>query len=160
MPYIKTTSLALIAAALILSVRGGELDLLREVQRDFKMGLFARQDQQGQEVGLANLNIFTDALGGAKAPPITHSSDPQHPYEINGETVSDFNTAIDKTCDFQKNDCSQLANGALKGQLSVSDCDDQSSRCKSVLSASATQTAFLSQVTVAGNNDFDFICEN
>ncbi|KAI0428269.1 hypothetical protein F5Y09DRAFT_313640 [Xylaria sp. FL1042] len=158
--YIKTTLLAVVAASLVLSVRGGELDLIQEVQRDFKMGLFARQEQQGQQIGLTNLNIFTDALGGAKAPPITLSSDPQHPYEINGDTAPDFSTAIDKTCDFQKNDCGELANGALKGQFSVADCDDQSSRCKSFLKASATQTAFLSQVTVAGNDDFDFICEN
>lgn len=78
---------------------------------------------------------------------------------INGEQ-SDFDTAIDKTCDFQKNACGEKANGDLKGQFSVSDCDDQSSQCKSFLKASATQTAFLSQVTVAGNDDFDFFCEN
>ncbi|KAI1427314.1 hypothetical protein F5Y12DRAFT_792623 [Xylaria sp. FL1777] len=130
MSYIKITLIALVAVALMLGVRGGELDLIQEVQRDFQMGLFARQDQEGQQVGLTNLNIFTEALGGAKAPPITRSDDPQHPYEINGETVSDFNTAIDKTCDFQKNDCGELANGALKGQFSVSDCDDQSSEPK------------------------------
>ncbi len=45
---------------------------------------------------------------------------------INGEQ-SDFDTAIDKTCDFQKNACGEKANGDLKGQFSVSDCDDQSS---------------------------------
>ncbi|GAW22484.1 hypothetical protein ANO14919_120210 [Xylariales sp. No.14919] len=137
---------------LALGVWGGE--------HDFSMNLFARQDQQGLAVGLTDLNTFTEALGDAKAPPITLSSDPDHPYAIEGENVPDFNTAVDKTCDFQKNDCAELANGALKGKFSVSDCDEQSSRCKNFLSASATQTAFLSRVTVAGNDDFDFLCEN
>ncbi|KAI0856394.1 hypothetical protein F4860DRAFT_493275 [Xylaria cubensis] len=151
---------AVVTAALMLGVWAGEPDLFYHMQRDSNIGLFARQDQSGGQIGLSNLNIFTQALGGAEAPPITLSDDPQHPYNVNGQQVSDFNTAIDKTCDFQKNDCSELANGAQKGQISVSDCDDQSSQCKSFLKASATQTAFLSMVTVAGNDDFDFICEN
>ncbi|KAI0487233.1 hypothetical protein F4859DRAFT_247661 [Xylaria cf. heliscus] len=160
MLYIKAKSMAVIAAVLTLGAWAGEPDLVYEIQRDFKMGLFARQDQQGTQIGATNLNIFTEALGGAEAPPITASTDPQHPYRINGEEVSDFNTAIDKTCDFQKNDCGELANGPQKGQFSVADCDEQSSRCKSFLKASATQTAFLSKVTVSGNDEFDFICEN
>ncbi|KAI1755976.1 hypothetical protein F4782DRAFT_487923 [Xylaria castorea] len=158
--YIGTKSIAVIAAVLMLGVWADEPDLLYQIQRDSNMGLFARQDQPGAQVGRANLNIFTQALGGAEAPPITLSSDPQHPYKVNEQEVSDFNTAIDKTCDFQKNDCSELANGAQKGQFSVADCDDQSSQCKSFLKASATQTAFLSMVTVTGNDEFDFICEN
>ncbi|KAI0874039.1 hypothetical protein GGS24DRAFT_358834 [Hypoxylon argillaceum] len=159
MLLIGTTSIAVVAAALILGAQAGELDLAGQIQWNPNTGLFARQDQQILQEGPANLNTFTEDLGGAAAPPITHSTDPQHPYEINGETVPDFNTAIDKTCDFQKNDCAELANGASKGQFDVSACDDQSNRCKSFLS-SATQTAFLSKVTVAGVEDFDFFCEN
>ncbi|KAI0454000.1 hypothetical protein F5B21DRAFT_477015 [Xylaria acuta] len=158
--YIGTKSIAVIAAVLMLGAWAGEPDLVYQIQRDSNMSLFARQDQQGAQVGLTNLNIFTQALGGVEAPPITLSTDPQHPYRINEEEVSDFNTAIDKTCDFQKNDCSELANGPKKGQFSVSQCDDQSSQCKSFLKAEATQTAFLSMVTVSGNDEFDFICEN
>ncbi|KAI1733838.1 hypothetical protein F4680DRAFT_454521 [Xylaria scruposa] len=159
---IEIKAAAVITAVLVLGAWAGEPDLLYHFQRDSNMGLFARQDQSGGQIGLTNLNacIFTQALGGAESPPITLSNDPQHPYRVNGEEVSDFNTAIDKTCDFQKNDCSELANNAQKGQFSVADCDDQSSECKSFLKASATQTAFLSMVTVAGNDDFDFICEN
>ncbi|KAI0436271.1 hypothetical protein F4803DRAFT_542822 [Xylaria telfairii] len=157
--YIKNTSIAIIAAAFMLGAWAGEPDLVRQIQRDFNMGLFARQDQQGAQVGLTNLNTFTGNLG-AEAPPITLSTDPQHPYRIKGEEVSDFNTAIDKTCDFQKNDCGEQANGPQKGKFDVAACDDQSSQCKSFLKASATQTAFLSMVTVAGNDEFDFICEN
>ncbi|TGJ85636.1 hypothetical protein E0Z10_g3089 [Xylaria hypoxylon] len=127
MAYIKSTFIAVIAAALVLGVRGGELDLIQQIQQDFRMSLFARQDQGGIPVGKTDLNIFTESLGGAEAPPITLSEDPDHPYAINGENVSDFNTAVDKTCDFQMNDCAELANGALKDTLSVSDCNDQSS---------------------------------
>lgn len=160
MLHVQGKLVVVAAAAFMLGVWAGELDLSHDIQNDFKMGLFARQEQQGSQVGLSDLNIFTEALGGAQAPPITLSTDPQHPYSINGEEVSDFNTAIDKTCDFQKNDCGELANGARKGEFSVAECDDQSSRCKSFLKASATQTAFQSIVTVTGIDDFDFICEN
>ncbi|KAI8953348.1 hypothetical protein F4801DRAFT_537189 [Xylaria longipes] len=158
--YIKTKSRTVITAVLALGALAGEPDLVYQIQRDFNMGLFARQDQQGTQVGLTNLNIFKGSLGGAEAPPITLSDDPKQPYKINGDNVPDFNTAIDKTCDFQKNACSKLANGAQKGQFSVSDCDEQSSQCKSTLKAPTTQTVFLSQVTVPGNDEFDFICEN
>ncbi|KAI0537555.1 hypothetical protein GGR58DRAFT_345590 [Xylaria digitata] len=126
MSYTRTTFAAVIAAALVLGVWGGELDLAQQIQRDFNMGLFARQDQQGVQIGLTNLNTFTGDLG-AEPVPITLSSDPDHPYLINGDTAPDFNTAVDKTCDFQKNDCAELANGASKGKFEVSDCDEQSS---------------------------------
>ncbi|KAI1120542.1 hypothetical protein F5Y10DRAFT_258185 [Nemania abortiva] len=160
MLHIEAAFIAVVAAALMLGARAGDLDLAHQIRWDSSSGLFVRQDQQTLQEGPANLNIFTEALGGAEAPPITHSTDPQHPYAIEDEDVPDFNTAIDKTCDFQKNACAELANGSKKGQFQVSDCDDQSVRCKSFLSASATQTAFLSKVTVAGNDDFDFFCEN
>ncbi|KAI0105664.1 hypothetical protein GGR51DRAFT_518746 [Nemania sp. FL0031] len=160
MLHIQTACIAVVAAALMLGARAGELNLAHQLRWDSNTGLFLRQDQQTLQEGPANLNIFTEDLGGEAAPPITHSSDPQHPYSIGGEDVSDFNTAIDKTCDFQKNACADQANGPQKGQFEVSDCDAQSNRCKSFLSASATQTAFLSKVTVAGQDDFDFFCEN
>ncbi|KAJ8127425.1 hypothetical protein O1611_g6209 [Lasiodiplodia mahajangana] len=146
MLHTQTAFIAVVAAALMLGARAGELDLAHQLRWDSNTGLFLRQEQQILQEGPANLNIFTEDLGGAAAPPITLSSDPQHPYKIKDEEV--------------KNDCAELANGASKGQFEVSDCDAQSNRCKSFLSASATQTAFLSKVTVAGNDDFDFFCEN
>ncbi|KAI0400439.1 hypothetical protein F4802DRAFT_585122 [Xylaria palmicola] len=154
------TPLTIIAVALVPSTWAGEPDLLHQIQSDFRMGILPRQDVGALQIGNTNLNFFTDALGGAPAPPITLSDDPQHPYKIQDEEVSDFNTAIDKTCDFQQNDCAKLANGARKGDFEVSDCDDQKNRCKSSLKASATQTAFLSKVTMPGVDDFEFLCEN
>lgn len=41
----------------MLGAWAGEPDLVRQIQRDFNMGLFARQDQQGAQVGLTNLNV-------------------------------------------------------------------------------------------------------
>ncbi|KAI0971928.1 hypothetical protein F4678DRAFT_430530 [Xylaria arbuscula] len=158
MSYIKTIIIPAVAAALMLGVQGGELDLVQDIQNDFTMGLFARQDQQGQLVGLTNLNIFTGALGGSVAPPITFSTDPQHPYVIHGEPVSDFNSAIDKTCSIQHNNCSDLANSNPKPQFDVPDCDAQQNQCRSVLQTSATQTAFLTRETSSEGNLFD--CEN
>ncbi len=66
MSHTKTTFIAVVVAALMLGVRGGELDLIQEVQRDFKMGLFARQDEQGFRLGQTNLNVrvYVRSMGG------------------------------------------------------------------------------------------------
>ncbi|KAI0602593.1 hypothetical protein F4775DRAFT_145793 [Biscogniauxia sp. FL1348] len=141
-------------AALVVGVLAGD-ELFGEMQRDFGLGLLPRQATLQE--GPADLQIFTGDLGGAAAPAITKSADESHPYSIDGEDVSSFNDAINKACDKQLNDCSDLANGAMKGQFEVNDCNDQKEQCRSTLSA-ATQTAFLSIAT--SNAEFDFFCEN
>ncbi|KAI1114073.1 hypothetical protein F5Y14DRAFT_416088 [Nemania sp. NC0429] len=151
---IWTPSIAVVAAALMLGALAGELDPF-QFQQAYYSGRLQLMDDPN-----ANLNIFKGALGGATAPPITPSTDAQHPYSISGENVPDFNAAVDKTCNFQKNNCSNLAHGALKSELSVPQCDEQFRACTSTLRYSATQTAFFSKETVAGNDDFDFLCEN
>ncbi|KAI3327234.1 hypothetical protein HD806DRAFT_550779 [Xylariaceae sp. AK1471] len=125
----RITAIAVAVAALVLDVWAGELVLGHEIQQDFKMALSPRQDQLKFvgpfQVGAgANLNIFNGTLGGEPTP-ITHSSDPNHPFTSDGQNVSDFQTATNKACDAQKNACAQLANGDLKGKFEVSDCDQQ-----------------------------------
>ncbi|KAJ2987398.1 hypothetical protein NUW58_g4529 [Xylaria curta] len=124
MLYIETTNIIILAAALMLGARAGGPDLALQLQRDFKMGVFARQNEQGIQEGPSNLNFFTDNLG-ARGPPITPSNDPKQPYLIDGEKVADFFTAADKACDKQKNLCADQANGPSKDEFKVSDCDEQ-----------------------------------
>ncbi|KAI2632736.1 hypothetical protein GGS21DRAFT_139578 [Xylaria nigripes] len=155
------TRVTLVGAVLLPGTWAGVLDHQHQ-QQDFKMDVSTLQNQLGLQMASTNLNVFTGALGGAEAPPITSSNDSRRPYEVNGEAVSNFRAAIDKACGIQMNECKNLvADGVQnKGGFSVSDCDKQSSRCNSFLKVSATQTAFLSKVTVDGNDDFDFFCEN
>ncbi|KAL8387358.1 hypothetical protein RB595_009962 [Gaeumannomyces hyphopodioides] len=111
---IATTSvvLALVAAAL----GSGITD---EVRSGFRMGgsLLPRQTK--------DLQAFSGSLGGAKAQSITQSSDQKRPFEVNGDTFTDFRSAANRACDNQKNSCADMANGSKKGEFAVGDCDKQ-----------------------------------
>ncbi|KAI1502002.1 hypothetical protein F5X99DRAFT_380298 [Biscogniauxia marginata] len=150
-----TVALLSSLAAMVVGVLAGDELFIGEMRRDFGIGLLPRQATLQE--GPADLQTFTGSLGGAAAPPITKSADEDHPYSIDGEDVSSYDDAINKACDKQLNECSDLANGAMKGQFEVNDCNDQKEQCRSTLSA-ATQTAFLSIAT--SNAEFDFFCEN
>lgn len=75
----------------------------------------------------ANLQVFTSALGGATAPAITNSGDPDRPFAVDGDTFPDFATASNRACDNQKNACAKIANegGQRDGELTVGECDRQ-----------------------------------
>ncbi|OCK81940.1 hypothetical protein K432DRAFT_325301, partial [Lepidopterella palustris CBS 459.81] len=117
--------------------------------------LFARQ--------VSNLQTFNGSLGGPAAA-ITNSGDPKRPFEVDGSTFTDFQSAAQRTCDNQANTCSNAANAAgNKGGFTVSDCNTQKTACESA-QASATTQSF---VTVQSQNigpdpqfpDFDLICD-
>ncbi|KAI0021348.1 hypothetical protein F4780DRAFT_778633 [Xylariomycetidae sp. FL0641] len=115
------------------------------LQQDFQMGLLARQAQNLVVEGPANLNI-------------TKSDDPDHPFEVDGETVPAFQDAINKACDGQANQCQDAANsGGDVSTFSANDCDDQKNQCHDQL-GSQVQTAFLS--LASENADFQFLCED
>ncbi|KAF2809708.1 uncharacterized protein BDZ99DRAFT_463478 [Mytilinidion resinicola] len=81
--------------------------------------LFSRQ--------VSNLQTFNGSLGGA-APAISNSGDPKRPFEVDGDTFTDFKSAAQRTCDNQANTCSEAANDAKdKGPFSVNDCNSQRS---------------------------------
>ncbi|KAI8626976.1 hypothetical protein F5Y19DRAFT_184388 [Xylariaceae sp. FL1651] len=146
--YCQRITAISVVAVFMVSASAGELNLVKDIQKDFKMGLFARQDQQTLPVitdANVNLNTFNGDLGVPPLP-IKFSSNDQRPFLINGETVTQFTDAINKACDGQANLCAQQANGASKGKFEVSDCDSQKAKCRQTL-GSATQTAFLRQQT-------------
>ncbi|POS74658.1 hypothetical protein DHEL01_v206951 [Diaporthe helianthi] len=104
-----------------------------------------------------NLQAFTGSLGGIKADAVTNSGNLERPFEVDGDTFPDFNSAAERSCDNQKNKCAQLANSGGGAGFEVPDCDQQNNQCKDAINA-ATQTAFL---TLASSNaEFDFFCEN
>jgi hypothetical protein len=56
---------------------------------------------------------------------ITFSGDQERPFEGDGSTFTDFESAANRACDNQKNACANAANSG-NGGLRVNDCDDQS----------------------------------
>ncbi|KAG6367352.1 hypothetical protein INS49_001540 [Diaporthe citri] len=104
-----------------------------------------------------NLQAFTGALGGIKADAVTNSGNSERPFEVDGDTFTDFNSAAQRSCDNQKNKCSQEANNGSNAGFEVSDCDSQNNQCKDAINT-ATQTAFLT--LTSSNAEFDFFCEN
>lgn len=76
-----------------------------------------------------DLQSFTSALGGAAADSITNSGDSERPFQVDGDTFTDFESAAQRSCDNQFNECSQRANEqGNKGDFKVEDCDDQKGR--------------------------------
>lgn len=74
-----------------------------------------------------NLQTFTGALGGIKADAVTNSGNSERPFEVDGDTFTDFNSAAQRSCDNQKNKCAQEANNGGNAGFEVSDCDSQNS---------------------------------
>jgi hypothetical protein len=57
---------------------------------------------------VTNLQSFTGALGGVAAPPITLSTVTGRPFNVQGDTFPDFQTAGARTCDTQYTGCSNV----------------------------------------------------
>ncbi|TPX14508.1 uncharacterized protein E0L32_005472 [Thyridium curvatum] len=109
------------------------MDIVDDVRRDFKMGVYPRATN--------NLQAFSGALGGVAASAITQSSNKERPFEVDGDTFPDFATAANRACDNQHNKCAEVANSKQGGGLKVSDCDQQTNKCKAAANSS-TQQAF------------------
>ncbi|KFA61733.1 hypothetical protein S40285_10619, partial [Stachybotrys chlorohalonatus IBT 40285] len=91
-------------------------DIMDGIGAEWKMGLRPRQSG-------TNLQPFSGALGGASASAITNSGNSERPYEVEGDTFPDFQTAATRACDNQKNACAEIANSG--GSFEVSACEEQ-----------------------------------
>ncbi|EHA46301.1 hypothetical protein MCOR27_010846 [Pyricularia oryzae] len=138
------------ATAVLMALFAGALAAsLHLAGGDFRMGvIYPRQQARA-------LQVFDKALGGAKAQEITQSNDEKRPFQLGGDTFTDFKSAADRSCDNQKNACAELSN-SKKIDAPVSECDRQNTECKAA-AASATQTAF--NALVSSNAEFDFFCD-
>jgi hypothetical protein len=75
-----------------------------------------------------NLQTFTGNVGNvAQASPITQSSDPKRQFEVDGQTFTDFQSAAQRSCDNQFQQCSKAANAQGNKAFKVGDCDTQKS---------------------------------
>ena len=64
---------------------------------------------------LSDLQIFDQALGGARASPITNSGDAKRPFSVDGSTFDKFEQAAQRSCDGQFQKCQGVANGNANG---------------------------------------------
>lgn len=55
---------------------------------------------------------------------ISSSGDADRPFQVDGDTFTDFQSAADRACDNQKNNCADMANSG-QGNFEVGDCDKQ-----------------------------------
>ncbi|KAH7125402.1 hypothetical protein B0J11DRAFT_579952 [Dendryphion nanum] len=111
-----------------------------------------------------DLQTFSGQLGGIRASPIISSGDDRRPFQVEGDTFTDFNTAAQRSCDRQANSCSQSANEQGNGQFKVGDCDRQKQECNNAQNNAPVKDF---QTGVASTNigpdpdfpDFDLICD-
>lgn len=68
--------------------------------------LFARQAQGALR---SDLQTFTGALGGIKAPSITQSNNRERPFQVESNTFPNYMEAAVRTCDIQNNECSDVS---------------------------------------------------
>ncbi|RYP70786.1 hypothetical protein DL769_004849 [Monosporascus sp. CRB-8-3] len=102
-----------------------------------------------------NLQAFTGALGGFSAPAISQSPDPERPFEVDGDTFTDYQSAVNRACDNQKNECARAANANRDAvDFAVSDCDRQNNECKD-----AGNSAAFTRFPTSSDAEFDFFCD-
>ncbi|KAF2794738.1 hypothetical protein K505DRAFT_324555 [Melanomma pulvis-pyrius CBS 109.77] len=112
-----------------------------------------------------DLQTFNGALGGVAASPITNSGDSKRPFAVDGDTFPDFKSASGRSCDNQKNGCSEAANAqGNKGTTTVSDCDKQKDQCTAAQSSAKVQdfTTGVASTNIGPDPafpDFDLICD-
>ncbi|KAF2198528.1 hypothetical protein GQ43DRAFT_474456 [Delitschia confertaspora ATCC 74209] len=111
---------------------------------------------------LSNLQSFNGSLGGIPASPITSSGDPKRPFEVEGDTFTDFKSAAARSCDRQFDGCSKIANE--NKAFKVSECDTQKKACQSTQLAAKVQdfTTGVASQNIGPDPDFpdfDLICD-
>ncbi|KAF2672589.1 hypothetical protein BT63DRAFT_131398 [Microthyrium microscopicum] len=131
-----------------------------------------------KQMGGLDLQSFTGALGGVKAPSITMSGVSSQPFAVEKMTFGDFTTASMKTCEMQRTMCQQAAGregtqptGSAKTSakpksgvgpntaFDASDCDTQLTQCQTAQKSAPFQTFNLDNLGVDPNDsDYELLC--
>ncbi|ELR01797.1 hypothetical protein GMDG_00897 [Pseudogymnoascus destructans 20631-21] len=82
------------------------------------------------------------ALGGAAAEPITSTNDQNRPFEVGGDTLTDFKSAASRTCDNQKNACAKIANEGAIDKATVTSFGSSASSQAQVVTSDDEVTYF------------------
>ncbi|KAL4810528.1 hypothetical protein BDV18DRAFT_131204 [Aspergillus unguis] len=68
------------------------------------------------------------SLGG-DTPAITETGDSERPYEVDGNTFTDYESAAQRSCNIQFDDCQRIANTDSSASFSLEDCQNQQDDC-------------------------------
>ncbi|KAL5050026.1 hypothetical protein BDW71DRAFT_141443 [Aspergillus fruticulosus] len=80
------------------------------------------------EVAGAHLARRAGTLGG-DTPAITETGDSRRPYEVDGNTFTDYDSAAHRSCNIQFDNCQLIANTDSSASFSLEDCQNQQDEC-------------------------------
>ncbi|EHK23963.1 uncharacterized protein TRIVIDRAFT_117265, partial [Trichoderma virens Gv29-8] len=84
----------------------------------------------GQGAGNTNnAGQANNGQNGIAAPPVTQSGNQDRPFEVEGNTFTTKNAAIQRACDIQSNQCANAVNGQKLSGVTVADCTNQIAKC-------------------------------
>ncbi|KAL4979219.1 hypothetical protein BDW66DRAFT_127887 [Aspergillus desertorum] len=66
---------------------------------------------------------------GGDAPAITETGDSERPYEVDGNTFTDYDSAAHRSCDIQFDNCQLISNTDASASFSLEDCRNQQNEC-------------------------------
>ncbi|KAL4743434.1 hypothetical protein BDV11DRAFT_178274 [Aspergillus similis] len=80
------------------------------------------------EVAGTHLARRANILGG-DTPAITETGDSERPYEVDGNTFTDYESAAQRSCNIQFDNCQLIANTDSSASFSLEDCQNQQNYC-------------------------------
>ncbi|KAL4754015.1 hypothetical protein BDW72DRAFT_167203 [Aspergillus terricola var. indicus] len=80
------------------------------------------------EVAGTHLARRANTLGG-DTPAITETGDSERPYAVDGNTFTDYESAAQRSCNIQFDNCQLIANTDSSASFSLEDCQSQQSDC-------------------------------
>ncbi|KAL5002384.1 hypothetical protein BDV10DRAFT_119816 [Aspergillus recurvatus] len=80
------------------------------------------------EVAGTHLARRAGLLGG-NTPAITETGDSERPYEVDGNTFTDYDSAAHRSCNIQFDNCQLIANMDSSASFSLEDCQNQQDEC-------------------------------
>ncbi|KAL4906033.1 hypothetical protein BDW74DRAFT_151090 [Aspergillus multicolor] len=87
-------------------------------------------DPLGVRYGVVGAHLVRRAgtLGG-DTPAITETGDSERPYEVDGNTFTDYDSAAQRSCNIQFDNCQLIANTDSSASFSLEDCQSQQDDC-------------------------------
>ncbi|CEL07989.1 hypothetical protein ASPCAL11143 [Aspergillus calidoustus] len=83
-------------------------------------------DPMGVVYEVAHLDRRAGTLGSS-APSVIKTGDSERPFAVAGNTFADYDSAAQRSCNIQFDNCQRAANSG--SSFSVSDCQDQQNDC-------------------------------
>lgn len=140
----------------------GGLASMGEMDMAMEFGLMPRATATVAATG-TNVQTFTGALGGATADPILTTGNTVRPFSVDGDTFTDFPSALERSCANQHNACADIANSGKNSGVTTAECETQQTSCLAATegtgSAASTTTISAQQTLFSQDANFLYICD-